>query len=283
MTNNFGDRLLTFGNSQRGKKPLEQRRQEALLVADKCMKILKEDFGATEVILFGSLRGDSPWHWHSDLDLAVAGMSEKAIWSAYSKLEQIIPSWLRFDLVPLDDVPEELRSRIYQKRIMPENRYLALKSRLEDELIALERNVARLNELLAQATTIPEIALTPALASYIADFYTGCERMSERVAVVLDGGLPKKENWHELLLRQVAEVGGDNRPPLWRGSLLLELDEYRKFRHLLRHNYSIQLKPERVLELACHVEPVFGKIKEAIALFSSWLEAQAEPESAKES
>jgi hypothetical protein len=56
-------------------------------------------------------------------------------------------------------------------------KYLALKSRLEDEMTALDRNVQKLREILTQAETIPEIALTPALASYIADFYTGCERL----------------------------------------------------------------------------------------------------------
>ena len=129
--------------------------------------------------------------------------------------------------------------------------------------------------LLEQAETIPEIALTPALASYIADFYSGCERISERVAVTLDGGLPSGENWHQELLKQVAESGGDNRPPLWSGSLLLELDEYRKFRHLARHIYNIELKPERVLALARNVQPVLAKVKQAIALFNEWLDNQA--------
>ena len=35
---------------------LEQRRQQALKVAQQCINLLKQDFGATEVILFGSLR-----------------------------------------------------------------------------------------------------------------------------------------------------------------------------------------------------------------------------------
>ena len=30
-----------------------------------------------------------------------------------------------------------------------------------------------------------------ALASYVDDFYKGCERLCERVAVALDGGLPQ--------------------------------------------------------------------------------------------
>ncbi len=257
------------------KQTLEQRRQEAIAVAQQCIEILKQEFGAIEVILFGSLAGDGPWHWRSDLDLAVRGMSEDAIWNAYSILEKIAPSWLKIDLVPLERVPPRVAARILNLKPMSDNKYLTLKSRLEDEMIALESNVEKLMALLEQAETIPEIALTPALASYIADFYTGCERISERVAVTLDGGLPRGENWHQELLKQVAESGGDNRPPLWSGSLLLELDEYRKFRHLARHTYNIELKPERVLALARNVQQVLAKLKQAIALFQEWLDKQS--------
>ncbi len=41
---------------------LANMRQEALSIADRCRKILQENFGANRVILFGSLVGDSPWH-----------------------------------------------------------------------------------------------------------------------------------------------------------------------------------------------------------------------------
>lgn len=254
---------------------LEQRRQQALRIAQQCISILQQNFGAKEVILFGSLRGDAPWHYQSDLDLAVVGMSESAIWDAYGKLEKIVPSWLKFDLVSLEEVPSEVRTRILQKESMPTNKYLALKTHIEDEMIALERSVQTLIKLLAQAETIPEIALTPALASYMADFYSGCERICERVAVALDGGLPGGENWHEQLLRQLADSDSDNHPPLWGSSLLLELDKYRKFRHLARHTYNVELKAQRVIELAQSVPSVLAKIREAIVVFNQWLDEKA--------
>ena len=254
---------------------LEQRRQQALKIAQQCINILKQDFGATEVILFGSLRGDAPWHWRSDLDLAVRGMSEQAIWDAYGKLEKIMPSWLRFDLIPVEKVPSHIRARIIQEKPMSDNKYLALKARLEDEMTSLTLTVETLISILPQAETIADNIITPALAGYIVDFYTGCEHFSERVAVSLDGGLPKGDNWHEQLLLQVADSGGDNRPPLWQGSLLLELDKYRKFRHLVRHKYKVELQPDRVLELAQNVQPVYQKNQAAITKFNQWLEEQA--------
>jgi hypothetical protein len=73
----------------------------------------------------------------------------------------------------------------------------------------------------------------------------------------------------------MAEIGGENRPALWQGSLLLQLNDYRKFRHLARHNYNLQLRKERVLELAQQTDIIIAKIQEAIALFNQWLESQA--------
>ena len=70
---------------------LEERRQQALMVAKQCTEILQDNFGATEVILCGSLAGESPWHWHSDIDLAVRGMTKDQVWDAYSEID-IIPN-----------------------------------------------------------------------------------------------------------------------------------------------------------------------------------------------
>ena len=259
--------------TENSNQTLEERKQEALQTAAKCQQILLEN-GAKEVILFGSLSGESPWHWQSDLDLAVRGMSEKQQWEAYSLLEKITPNWLKIDLVALEEIPDFVRSRILKEKPMPTNKYLALKARIEDEMIALEQNCQAMKTALEQSDDVPEIFITPTLSSYICDFYTACERISERVAVTLDGGMPKAENWHEQLLLQMAEIGGENRPPLWQGSLLLQLNDYRKFRHLARHNYNLQLRKERVLELAQQTDIIIAKIQQAIALFNQWLESQ---------
>jgi predicted nucleotidyltransferase len=111
---------ITTENSN---QTLEGRKKEALQTAAKCRQILLEN-GAKEVILFGSLSGESPWHWQSDLDLAVRVMSEKQHWKAYSLLEKITPNWLKIDLVVLEEIPDFVRSRILKEKPMPTNKYL---------------------------------------------------------------------------------------------------------------------------------------------------------------
>ena len=73
----------------------------------------------------------------------------------------------------------------------------------------------------------------------------------------------------------MADIGGYNRPPLWQGSLLLELDEYRKFRHLVRHNYQVKLKAYQLLILAQKIIISSEKVKEAITTFNLWLDSKA--------
>ena len=74
---------------------------------------------------------------------------------------------------------------------MDENPRAALKSRLTAEIAALApipfRACRRTEQ--EQASTRTPFA-TRALASYVDDLYSGIERICERVAVTLDGGLP---------------------------------------------------------------------------------------------
>lgn len=254
---------------------VEERRQAALAIAAQCIQALKQDFGATEALVFGSLRGDTPWHSQSDLDLAVEGISSDAILDVYKRLEVIVPGWLPFDVVLLEQADERVRDRILQLTPMPENIYLALKVRIEDELARIEQAIDRLEALTAQLDTLPDIAWIPALAAYLEDFYSGCEKLARRIAVMLEGNLPKGENWHEQLLQQMGKSGGDGRPPLWNPSLLQELDEYRRFRHLTRHRYRSDLEGPKLLRLAQRVPMVFIQIQQSVATFGEWLDQKA--------
>lgn len=53
---------------------ISKRRQRALSVAKKAARLLRENFGATEVILFGSLARRGDFSLHSDIDLAERGI-----------------------------------------------------------------------------------------------------------------------------------------------------------------------------------------------------------------
>lgn len=256
-------------------KRSSSRRREALAVVDRCAQLLKDNFGAKRVIPFGSVVGQGPWHEGSDLDLAVEGVSAKALWEAEKELEAVIPPWLTVDLVSLEHLYPEVHARVLGGKPMPDDVYLALKARIDDEVISLERIAQGVGTALERIGEHPDEFASRALASYVDDFYKGCERICERVAVTLDDGVPQGKRWHQVLLGQMGEPGGKERPRLFDSSLLLELDEYRRFRHRVRHIYGYELEAERVLALARGVRSVLRRVEAAVAIFSVWLEEQA--------
>ena len=250
---------------------LTHRHQEALSIAERCAELLQKQFGAKQVIPFGSLVGDSPWHEASDLDLAIEGLSREVCWAAEAALETIMPPWLSVHLVLLESVPAEIRKRILEGRPMAENPRAALKSRLTAEITALEPITSGLAEALKRIGAEPDQFATRALASYVDDFYSGIERICERIAVTLDSGLPTGEQWHRTLLYQMGQPR-DERPPLFSENLLSDTDEYRRFRHRLRHIYGYELEAMRVVTLAQKAIPLFEDIHTAVTAFCDWLE-----------
>ena len=74
----------------------------------------------------------------------------------------------------------------------------------------------------------------------------------------------------------MGESGGDGRPPLLQGALLLDLDDYRRFRHRVRRLYGYELEMERVATLASGVRPIFARVQEAAEDFERWLSERAD-------
>lgn len=256
----------------------EERRAEARAIAETCIRVLKERFGVREVYLFGSLVGEGPWHAGSDIDLAVEGLPPQDFWHAWEELERLVPSWLEVDLFPLERVYPEVRAHILREVEMPKDPHAALWRRMQDELRSLERVVTGAGEYLGRAPPeVPEIELR-GLASYVEDFYSGCERLFERVAVYLDDGVPTGERWHEQLLQQMAAPGPRGRPPVIAPGLASRLDAYRRFRHRARHLYGFELEWPRVRELAAGMTSSFKELQQELASFGEWLQERAQSE-----
>lgn len=215
---------------------------EALAVAEACAELLKTRFGARRVILFGSLVGQGPWHDGSDIDLAVEGLPPEQFFRAWVALDEVVPRGLMVDLVPLEDTYPEMRARILGEVEMPEDPVLALKSLVEDELVALERVAGQMNELLAGRADPPTWIELNAMATLLHQFYTGIESICERITVTLGEDLPRGEYWHHDLLNQVAEAHEGVRPAVISEPLRARLREYLKFRHFFRHAYGYTLE-----------------------------------------
>jgi hypothetical protein len=105
--------------------------------------------------------------------------------------------------------------------------------------------------------------------------YTGLERVFELIAVELDGGALRGEACHTELLRQMTLDLPDSRPPVLEKDTVTQLDEYRKFRHRVRHIYATQLDPERMTSLIVMLPSLWRRVNAELGAFANFLDQVA--------
>ena len=78
------------GREQRPQRlaQMKERQQLGIKVARECARILKAEFGATKVVLYGSMLNPERMTWRSDIDLAVWGLPEKDLFRAGAAIER---------------------------------------------------------------------------------------------------------------------------------------------------------------------------------------------------
>ncbi len=139
------------------------------------------------------------------------------------------------------------------------------KERLKEEIAVELRNLERLSgemeEIINRFKDEPDFVETRAAGSILHDFYCGVEKILERIAIQIDGGLPKGEDWHTELLLQMAHPVPGVRRAVINQSLLEKLKEYLRFRHLFRHIYGFELKWDRFKDLALALSATLREFK----------------------
>ncbi len=247
----------------------DERRIRALQIAEECKTLLKEQFGARRVILFGSLVGQGIWHDRSDIDLAVEGVPAEDFFKAYTACHRLLPSDLELDLdlVSLEDAYPEMVARILGEVEMPDDPVLALRALVEDELVSLTRVAQEMDEVLAECSQPPSRVELRAIASLSHEFYNGIEHIFERMAVTLGEGLPRGASWHADLLTQMAESAGDSRAAVIDESLYAYLQEYLKFRHFFRHAYGYILEWSKLRWEAENMNKTLEMLRKQLQIF----------------
>ena len=92
---------------------IAQRYRRGWDVAHQAAQLLKMSFGASRVVLFGSLLTQSRVHLRSDIDLAVWGMDEALYFKAVARLQDIDPEF-GIDLVEAKNAYPHIRAAIEQ-------------------------------------------------------------------------------------------------------------------------------------------------------------------------
>lgn len=92
-----------------------KRQQQGLQVAKQAAQILKQEFGATQVKLFGSMLNVRRIHAESDVDLAVEGLADDRYLEALTQLLDL--STLSVDLVQMEHCQPKIREAIAQQGV----------------------------------------------------------------------------------------------------------------------------------------------------------------------
>lgn len=108
------------------------------------------------------------------------------------------------------------------------------------------------------------------------DFYTAVERLLERVAHEMNGGLPRGPDSHAQLLKRASRAVEDVRPAVVGESVAGRLGEYLRFRYLFRHRYGFDLEWERIVPLLRGIGTLAPEIHKDLAAFVAALRELAD-------
>lgn len=152
--------------------------------------------------------------------------------------------------------------------------YLELVERIRGEVTDLDRVAQRALAAWAQAKRMPdESAYLDSVALNLHGFYSGLERLFELIARHVDHALPSGETWHRDLLQQMAQDIAIVRPAVLSQDSALALDEFRRFRHLVRSVYTMSLVPEKMAGLMSTLPTLCSALRAELLAFADFLEA----------
>ena len=112
----------------------------------------------------------------------------------------------------------------------------------------------------------PDFIELSAAAMVLHSFYNGIENIVLMILKNYKEKLPNGYNWHIELLEKTSIQCGE-RKIIFNSELKCQLEEYRKFRHLVRHIYNYKLNWTMMEGIMNNINTIWGKIKENLSKF----------------
>lgn len=109
------DKMLKLRTIEDERK-IKTRYQAGWVLARKAATLLKSEFGAEKVFVFGSLLHESSFTLWSDIDLSALGIAVDKYYAAVAAVSDLSSS-ARIDLVDLESCRPSLRDTIYKEGV----------------------------------------------------------------------------------------------------------------------------------------------------------------------
>lgn len=159
------------------------------------------------------------------------------------------------------------------------NVYRQLAEPIRDEVETVGRVVSRALVAWKKAQNAPDDqAYVDSVALNLHATYGGVERLFEMIARHVDRQIPDGATWHRDLLRRMARDEGNLPPAVVSEDTAERLDELRRFRHLVRNVYTIELAPEKMVDLVAELPALWSNLRSELLAFAEFLEHRAAAE-----
>jgi predicted nucleotidyltransferase len=268
--------------------------------------LLYEQFGATQVAVFGSLTEPMWFTSGSDIDIAVSGLSHDAYDKAYKKIMNF-DSEFKIDFINLDISKGIFRERVkhqaipieksmrspngmtdvwrtlykhLQQQVFPANdgeiyemNRKRLTQRINDELEKINETLERVTRGLEKLEVVPidvREFIENTIVTDLADVYRGIESIFLRIAREVDMHVPTGSRWHKNLLAQMAEQRPE-RSPVISERTFLQLADLLDFRHKFNNIYGEELVYEKTEPHAKSIDELFASVSQDLNTFTDSL------------
>ncbi len=151
------------------------------------------------------------------------------------------------------------------------SQYAVLAARVQKELTILDQVVNKAESQVNKAQQTGDSDFYQAAALSLQNYYMGVERIFEEVAKQVDQSLPAGPSSHRELLEQMGLELAQTRPPVLSAETMVQVNEYRAFRHVVMHRYGLELHPERVGELVNQLANCHAHLTQEVQDFCKFL------------
>lgn len=128
------------------------------------------------------------------------------------------------------------------------------------KILKLNQQIAQANEMLIRVLEynlprmkshcrVEAVSAVTSVASFVQTLYTKIEELFKYVAKTIDQSVPSGSDWHKELIEQMT-LETEYRGKVIRDETADVLHKIRLFRHVVRNNYSEDLRADRVTENA---------------------------------
>lgn len=161
---------------------------------------------------------------------------------------------------------------------MKRERIPDLISEIKDELNIIEILVSDIKET---SNELPKSQkkkriYEESLALKLHNFYTGCERILQKIADDINGGVPRSIDWHKRLLKSMSLEIEKIRPSVISKETAKALEEYLAFRHVVRNIYGFEIDSERLNRLIEKLYEAYERLRKEINIFLDFLRKLSE-------